>query len=61
MQTFLAIVLLVIVIGIGKSISPDTWAAILIVGGIIAFALACWFALAYLVREFLKIALKIKD
>ena len=61
MPTLLAIILLVVVLEIVGRIPSDTWITILIVAGIIVSGLACWFALAYLVRWFLKIALKYKD
>lgn len=61
MPTLLAIILFVVVIGIVERIPSDTWITIFIVAGIVVSALACWFALAYLVRWFLKIALKYKD
>lgn len=61
MKIILAIVFTFIGISLFQEIPGHAWIGIGIVLACIALFIAAWFALAYLVREFLKIALKIKD
>lgn len=61
MKVILAIIFAFIGISIAKEIPEHAWIGIGIVLVCIALFVAAWFALAYLVRAFLKIALKIKD
>jgi hypothetical protein len=61
MQTLLAIVLLYVMLYIADAVPEHAWIGTgIVLGGIVLFV-AAWFALAFLVREFLKIALNLKD